>query len=109
MDRDLALIQFDQVSADHQSHAYTLAIHLRRPKQLSKLFEKLVHFFLFDAFACVNHIELEHLFHLIKRGLDFNLALSRELKGVFDQVNKDLFQARLVAYQSVRYLLRIVV
>ena len=81
------MVQPDQVSADHKAHAYPLAIHLGRPKQLTKLFEKLVHFFLFDALARVADIELEHRFPLVESGPDPNLALARELEGVFDQVD----------------------
>ena len=77
----------NQVLTDHETHSNTIMVHFCGPQQLSELLEKLVNFFWTNTLAVINHTHFKHLHLIIIRSDYSDLAHSRELERIFDQVD----------------------
>ena len=66
-------------------------------QQLTELLKQLVHFICFDTDARVYNVHLEQTLSAIESTYNPNRPLPRELKGVFDQVDQDLLEPKLVS------------
>ena len=69
--------------------------------------EKLIKFLdviLVDSFAFVNDVNAQHFPVTIERCFDLNLVARRKFHRVFDQVDKHLFQMRIVSNKLVGQL-----
>ena len=91
------MVQGHQVLADHETHSNAFTVHFGGAEELAKLSEQLVHLLPFYSLAGVDYRNFEHRIYIINGHNHSNLALSRKLEGVLDQIDKYLFQSCKVA------------
>ena len=102
MHQDLTVVQVDQIAADHEAHTNSLTVDLRRPMQLAKLGEQLVHLFGFYTATSVDNVHGERLTSLAKACYELNEPLAREFHRVFDEIDQDLLEPDVVSDEHAR-------
>lgn len=95
-DIDVAGVELNDVLADHEAHADSLAVHIGRALKLAKLLEQLVHLVRANALASVDHVHKKLVLVRVKRDNDPNHAFQSKLHCVLQQVDHDLLQTHLV-------------
>ena len=99
---DLAIVQVDQIAADHEAHPDPLTVDFGRAVQLAKLGEQLVHLFRLDAATSVDDVHGERLTRLVETRDELDQSFAREFHRVFDKIDQNLLQPDAVPDQYAR-------